>query len=86
MGFKEIVGYVLGAFTALVISGVCLKPAKSILKFLLNSIAGIGLCLLINYIGKWCGLHIGINPVTAIIVGLLGVPGVIMIIIAQIFY
>jgi inhibitor of the pro-sigma K processing machinery len=85
MGFKEIMGYVLGVLTVLVVSGVCLKPMKMIVKFLLNSVAGIGLCMLINYIGTPMGIHIGINPATSIILGMLGVPGLIMILIAQIF-
>ena len=86
MGFKEIMGYVLGVLTVLVVSGVCLKPMKTIVRFLLNSAAGMGLCMLINYIFTPMGIHIGINPVTAVILGMLGVPGLIMILIAQIFY
>ncbi len=86
MGFKEIIGYVLGVLTVLVVSGVCLKPMKTVVKFLVNSLMGMGLCIVINYAFSSFGIHIGINPVTAIILGMLGVPGLIMILIAQIFY
>ena len=58
------------------------------LKLLLNSAVGMGIIALVNLLGAGAGagIHIGINPVTAILVGLLGVPGVILILILQIFY
>ena len=40
--------------------------------------------MLINYMGTPLGIHIGINR-APIIFGVLGVPGFIMILIAQIF-
>ena len=84
--FATIVGYLLGILIVFVVSGVCLKPLKHIARFLINSFIGILLAMGINIIGAHWGIHVGINPVTSIILGMLGVPGVILILLAQIFY
>ncbi len=85
-GFATAVGYILGILVVLIVSGVCLKPIKIVMKFLLNSIAGVLIVFVINFIGSFWGIHIGINPFTAVVLGILGIPGVIMILLAQIFY
>ena len=57
---------------------------KSILKLLINALIGAALLLLFNWIGGGFGLHIGVNPITAIVVGLLGVPGMVLLLILQV--
>ena len=49
-------------------------PIKSILKLVFNSILGGFLIYIINLIGGLFGFHIGLNVITSIIVGLLGLP------------
>lgn len=56
-------------------------PIKIILKLVFNSILGGILILAVNFIGGIFGLHIAINLVTCIIVGILGVPGAIVLLI-----
>ena len=86
ISFVSIVGYILGILIVCVVSGIFLKPIKFVLKLVLNSAVGMGIIALINLLGSGIGVHIGINPVTAVLVGLLGVPGVILILVLQIFY
>ena len=62
---------------------IFIVPIKKILKFLINSILGGLSIFLINTIGANYGFHIGLNFFTSIIVGLLGLPGVICIIIVK---
>ena len=64
---------------------IFVKPLKFICKLALNSILGGLLILLINYIGGWFSFHIGLNIFTSVLIGLLGVPGAILLIILQIF-
>ena len=79
--FTNIVGFLLGAFIIAYGTFVCKAPLKFIIKIIANSILG---CLLLFFINKFspfgflCG---GINPITAVCVGILGIPGVIAIII-----
>lgn len=54
-------------------------PIKKILRLVLNSVLGAILIYIINIIGSMWNFHIGLNFFTAIFVGLLGVPGAILL-------
>ena len=58
-------------------------PIKKILKLLLNSVLGGLAIFLINLIGGYFGFHIGLNIYTSILVGLLGLPGVVVLIVIK---
>lgn len=58
-----------------------LMPLKFILKLILNSIVGGVVVMVINFIGANIGVAIPLNLVNACIVGVLGLPGTIMLII-----
>jgi len=62
-----------------------IKFLKWPLKILLNGIIGIVLLYAANYLGTYLGFNIGINAVTALIAGFLGVPGVIFLIVFKMF-
>lgn len=64
---------------------IFILPIKSILKLVLNSILGGIIIYLINIAGMVFDFHIGLNYVTAIFVGLLGVPGAILLVILKLF-
>lgn len=58
-------------------------PLKLIFKLILNSILGGVLIFIINFIGGMWNFHIGLNVVTAIFVGILGIPGSIVLVLAK---
>ena len=60
-------------------------PIKSILKLVLNSILGGLIIYIINIVGTAFNFHIGLNYITAITIGILGVPGAILLILLKIF-
>ena len=60
-------------------------PIKKIFRFIINSILGGILIFFINIIGANFSFHIGLNIVTSIIVGLLGIPGAILLIVLNLF-
>lgn len=64
---------------------IFVKPLKFVCKLVLNSILGGLLILLINFIGQSINFHIGLNIFTSALIGLLGLPGAILLIILQIF-
>lgn len=69
----------------LVIFGkILISPIKKILKILVNSIlGGIFLCI-INYFGNlFWGFQIGINIWTSLFVGILGIPGAVLLILVK---
>ena len=62
---------------------VFIVPIKKILKLLWNSVLGGLASGLINLIGGYFGFHIGLNIYTSILVGLLGLPGVVVLIVIK---
>jgi inhibitor of the pro-sigma K processing machinery len=69
--------YALGIIFILLLLHLLAKPMEVLLRVLGSSIVG-GLALgLVNLVGGLAGFHIGLNPVTAVVVGVLGVPGLL---------
>ena len=56
-----------------------LVPLKMILKLILNSLLGAILIIVINLAGAGFGIAIPINIVTAVTIGILGIPGAVML-------
>ena len=71
------------------IIGVCLiaklfsAPIKFILKLFANAILGGIALIILNFIGQYFGFHIDLNFVTALIAGVLGIPGIAVLFILQ---
>lgn len=65
---------------------IFIVPLKSIIKLIFNSILGGILIYIINLIGTEYNFHIGLNIFTAIIIGILGIPGAGLLIILKIFF
>ena len=56
-----------------------LIPLKIVLKMIVNSLLGGILLIVLNALGSSIGLMIPLNLVNAVTVGILGIPGVIML-------
>lgn len=84
MDLGTIFYYIIGLFLLYIIGIILVWPIKKIIKLIGNGILGGLTLLLFNFIGKYFGLSIAINPLNAIIVGFLGVPGVILLLLLQI--
>ena len=77
---------IIGCVISIIIIGAVFKvSAFKILKLIFNSILGGILIFVINQIGANYGLHIGLNVVTSIFVGLFGIPGAIVLLLLKIF-
>ena len=59
------------------IGKIFIVPIKWIMKLVFNSILGALIIWAINLIGGIWGFHIGLNFFTAVMVGILGIPGAI---------
>lgn len=60
-------------------------PLKVLLKLLANALFGVVLLILVNLVGSFFNIRLGINAVTAIIAGFFGVPGVVFLILFKTF-
>lgn len=77
---------IVGCILSILSLGVIFKiKVWQIVRLIFNSILGGILIYLINQVGVNAGIHIGLNVVTSIFVGILGVPGAILLTILKIF-
>ena len=67
------------------IGRIFIVPIKIIAKLILNSVLGSVLIYIVNFIGGFYGFHIGLNLATAVFIGLLGIPGVVLLIVLKLF-
>lgn len=86
MTFSIVIGYILGLMIVFVLAKISLKPIKFVLRILLNSALGGVALLIINTLGKAVGIHIGINAITSVAVGILGLPAIIAMLILQLLF
>ena len=82
---NSIIPYIACIFFLFIFGRIFIVPIKTILKLVINSIFGGVMIFIINLIGAIWGFHIGLNLITSIFVGILGIPGVIVIIIIKLF-
>ncbi len=62
---------------------VLFKPVKLLWKLAVNSLLGLVLLLISNYIGAYFQFDLPINIITVLIAGFLGLPGIILLICFQ---
>ncbi len=75
--FNLVFAYILGIIFLYILGRVFYKPMKILMKLVFNTILGLAVLFAINYFGdSLFGFHIAINVFSIIITGLLGLPGV----------
>ena len=79
----SISAYIFGLFILSVFAWIFIKPFKWVMRILLNSLLGVAVLLLVNLVGGGFGLHLGVNVINALTVGVLGIPGVLLLIALQ---
>lgn len=75
--------FVLGLVVLFIMGKALSFSFKLIFKLALNVIIGGAVLFAINFVGGYFGYNIVVNPVTAFIVGVFGVPGLALIIILK---
>ena len=78
-----ILTYTAGIMLVFMISWIFFKPLKLVGKIILNSLIGALALIIFNYFGQYTGVHIGVNEFTALIIGLLGIPGFIALLLVK---
>ena len=78
-----ILAYAFGLILLYILGYILLVPIKLVIRLVYNGIIGGLMLLIINLIGGFFDMNIAINPITALVAGFLGIPGVIMMLIIQ---
>lgn len=77
--------YLIYGLAGIVILFLLIKLLKWPMKIILNGIIGVVILYIVNLIGTSFNFSLAINPITALITGFLGIPGVIVLIIIRLF-
>ncbi|MBS4023255.1 MAG: pro-sigmaK processing inhibitor BofA family protein [Dethiobacter sp.] len=78
-----VLAVIFGLIVLYLVARMLVAPARLVLRLLVS--AGIGTLVLVvfNLIGGIFGASIGINLATTVIVGFMGLPGLIMLVLLQ---
>lgn len=82
-GDNVIVAYAIGLIMLFFVIRIFYTPIKIALKLVGNAIAGGVFLLFVNIVGGIVDIQLGINIFTALVVGILGVPGAALMLILQ---
>ncbi|MFZ5641051.1 MAG: pro-sigmaK processing inhibitor BofA family protein [Bacillota bacterium] len=78
-----VLAFGVGVLLLYLVGRVLVVPLKYLAKLLINAVIGGILLWVLNIFGNFIGLHIPINPVTALTAGFLGIPGVVLLVVLQ---
>lgn len=82
----EYAGYFLIAAAALfLVVKIFAWPIRMLGKLIINGVLGVILLLIFNFAGQYFGLYIQVTWITALIAGFFGIPGIIFLIIYELF-
>ena len=73
-------------FCVIALLKILAAPIKLIFKLLLNAALGFVILFAVNFIGGFLDFTLGFNLLNALIVGFLGLPGVVLLIVITIFF
>lgn len=85
MGGYSIFAVAAGIVVLIVIGKILSFPLKILKKLVINGIIGGALLYVLNFLGGFFNISLAINPLTALIAGFLGIPGIALMLILQIF-
>lgn len=74
---------IAGLLILLLFFKILTKPIKWILKLLLNALLGLIILVVVNYFGAFVGLKITIGWISALVAGILGLPGVVLLLLIE---
>ena len=81
-----ILAYAAGILILFVVCKILALPLKIIWKLIVNALVGVVVLRLFNLLGGLINVTIPINALNALITGVLGVPGVILLLILQFLF
>ena len=83
MGIATILYYLAGLILVYVVGMFLVIPLKLLIRLLMNGIIGGALLFLFNIIGGFFALSLPITPINAIVVGVFGIPGLIVLLLLK---
>jgi len=84
--FMSIFAYLAGLAIIYIFFRIIFGKVKWFFKAIVNGLIGGVSLLLVKFLGGFVGLSVTVNPLSALLAGFLGLPGVILVIVLQNFF
>ena len=78
-----VMSFCAGILVLFVVCKLLSAPLKLIGKLIVNALIGAVVLLVFNWVGGRFGFSIAVNPLTALVTGVLGAPGVVLLLVLQ---
>lgn len=66
-----------------VLTRILSAPVRLVIKLLANAVSGLVALFLVNLLTPLTGIYLGLNLLNALIVGIFGLPGLVLLILAK---
>ena len=83
---SELLFYILLGAAILLALRIFTLPIRFFFKLVWSTFTGFVLLLVFNAVGSLIGLSLAVNTLTALIVGVLGIPGLILLLLGKWLY
>lgn len=83
---QTIIYVVIGVLLLWLIIKLFSTPIKWALKLLLNALLGFVMLFIFNFLGGFIGLELTVGWLSAIVAGILGIPGIILLLLIENFF
>ena len=80
---NQFVSLVIVVFLLVALARILSAPLRLALKLLVNAASGLVALWLVNLLSGVTGIYLGLNLVNALIVGIFGLPGLVLLILLQ---
>ena len=80
---QKVLAAILAGFFLIALLRIFSKPFRMALKLLLNTLLGFGALWAVNMTASITGIALGLNLWNALVVGILGVPGFVLLLMVQ---
>lgn len=72
-----------GIFLFWLLIKLFLKPIRWVFKLLINTAVGFVVLWVLNFFGDFFGVTLGLNWINALVVGVFGLPGVVLLLLLK---
>lgn len=83
MQWTTLLAYAFGLLLIYAVTRMLYTPLRWALTLLINGLLGGAALWVLNWIGGLFGFSLPLNPATALIVGVLGIPGLVLVLLLK---
>ena len=79
MGFAIVLAVLIVSFLVYILVRLASAPVQLVMKLAVNSIMAVVFLCILSVVGEMWSYHLTVNPVTVLIIAILGIPGLILV-------